>query len=224
MSGQQLISPSGDGVNPYAPPVTQEDPWTIGDPAAVAMRRENQKDEAFLKAMGILNYFYALFFGYSFAFNVSYPILYALRRMDAPWSIQPHWILPLVLNLLLTILAAVAGYGFRRLKPWAFRVEAILAICWLILWFTTSFYHHRTAPMWIAEVFVVLFLFLAFAAPMMNLLDLRHSVVVEPTYQTVIEATSHVRVRAKFPLEPKLVSGFLLVCAALAFYFSSMGS
>ena len=70
----------------------------------------------------------------------------------------------------------------------------------------------------------MLFLFLAFAAPMMNLLDLRHSYVVEPIYKTVIEATSHVRVRTKFPLEPKLVSGFLLLCAVVAYYFGSMGS
>jgi hypothetical protein len=224
MSTQPMISPVVDGANPFAPPTSKgEDPWTFGDPVAVAIRREHQKDEAYLKAMGILNYIYAFYFAQLFAGNVTYPILHALHRIDAPWSVQPPRFIGYALSLVLTVLAVVAGYGFRRLTRWAFRIEAILAICWLMFWFVTVFVQHWTTPLPLVEIFAILFFYLALASPMMNLLDFRRSPVLEPTYKTILKATSHIRVRAKTPLQVKLMSGFLLFCSAVAFYLSYKG-
>ena len=61
-------------------------------------------------------------------------------------------------------------------------------------------------------------------APMMNLLDLRHSAVVRAGIQSGHQGDTRTSgSRAKLPLEPKLVSGLLLACAVVAYYFSSTG-
>lgn len=214
-------SPGGDGGNPYTPPESQQDPWSVGDPIIVAVRRENQNDEAYVKALGIANYLYAFLFAGLFVGNASYPILHAMHRIDAPWSIQPHWILFLTLYLVQTILAILAGHGFRRLRRGALRLEAALAACWVTLWFVTSFFHQRAAPTPLGEIFAFLFLYVGLAAPMMNLPDLRHSPVLQPEYKAIVEATAHIPVRPKLPLELKLASSLLLLSAVAAFYFNS---
>jgi hypothetical protein len=220
MSTQPLTASAREDINPFEPPVSRgEDPWNFGDPVAVAIRREHQKDEAYLKAMGILNYFYAFFFGALFAADARYPIYHAMRQIDAPWSVQPRWIVANVLSFVLTIVAIFAGVGFRRLACWAFRFEAVLALCWLMLWFVASFFF-RPTPRPFSETLAFLFLYLALAAPMMNLLDFRSSPVLDPGYKAIVNATPHIRLRAKMPLEPKLMSGLMLGCALVAFYFS----
>ena len=124
-----------------------------------------------------------------------------------------------MLSLVLAIVAIFAGVGFRRLARWAFRFEAVLAVCWLMLWFVASFFF-RPTPRPFSETLAFLFFCLALAAPMMNLLDFRSSPVLDPGYEAVVSATPHIRVRSKMPLEPKLIGGLILGCAFAAFYFS----
>ena len=47
---------------------------------------------------------------------------------------------------------------------------------------------------------------------MMNLWDVNHSYVFEREYKAIIEATPHIRLRTKLPLEPKLISALLMAC------------
>ena len=76
----------------------EKTPGPLATPSAVAVRREHYVDEAYVRAMGIVNYAYALLFGAQFVADASYPILHAMRRIDSPWSVRPYWSLILGLN------------------------------------------------------------------------------------------------------------------------------
>jgi hypothetical protein len=213
-----MTSPSEDAINAFASPRSgTEVSWNVGDRAATAVRVENQKDEAYLKAMGMINYVYALWFGSSFMFCLGYTICHLQGTILAPWSVEGRWVLAVVSYPVLTVLAVLAGFGFRRRRRWALRVEAILALWWLTLGFAIIFVAARPVPL--LEMMVTTLFVLALCVPMMNLWDLGHSPVFDPQYESILAATAPIRIHARLPIELKIISGFLLACAVAGCYY-----
>ena len=174
--------------------------------------------------MGLVNYFYVIYFGgFSFYFT-SFTYLHMIGEVNAPWSVRAGW-LAFQADLWVTAaLALVAGFGFRRLKPWALWVEALVVLCCLAHLpasiFAYSIFDYST-PMGLGYVAAGVSLTAALLVPLLNLLDSIRSDVLSPEYRRVIAATPGVRVRAKLPWELKLpallfLAIYLVICTFMA--------
>jgi hypothetical protein len=159
--------------------------------------------------MGIVNYFYGLLIGASALYWLGLAILHASRRISAPWILRPGYLALIVTVGVMTVLATLAGYGFRRRRRWALGAEALFAVCWLI-WYFLWFLAPSRLPQFL-EILAGTSLQLALACPMLDLWDVRHSIVFDKEYDRVVAETPSLRVRAKLPREYTLITGLFLV-------------
>jgi hypothetical protein len=218
MADQPPTELSEDVVNPYQAPSRElGQPWGAGDPELEAIRRANLTDEAYLKVLVRANIWIAAmicaFGGYYFSF----PVRHALGQINAPWVAKPNWVALFGLLLFMPILAILGGYGLQRRKPWAIFVETLLVLSLLIFWVFPLLNRDEPTPL---LHFVEGALFgLSITTPFLNVWDLKDSAVFRRQYLQVIDATSHIQVKAKLPLSLRLMMGaFALIFVGLGAY------
>jgi hypothetical protein len=185
---------------------------------AESLRRSHLSEESYVKAMGFVNYTYGVLLGLDAVYLSRLTVLQVSGRISAPWTLEPGWLAIQVVSWIMAILAILAGHGFFRFKKWALRAEVLFSLCWLALWFLSIAVPTGSSTDPRLRTIVVFSLWMAaLATPMINLWDIRHSVIFERSYQRVFRATSSIRVRAQLPLELKMIplclflAGFLVV-------------
>ena len=170
--------------------------------------------------MGQGNYLYALLFGASGAYLIRLAFLHVSGEISAEWVVRPGWIALQAISCTMAALALAAGYGFRRLEPWALRVEACFVLCYLIYFPLYIFASSRT--MSLSELASGVLAFTALLVPLIDLFDMRKSDVFTPEYRSIVAATPGVRVKAKLPWPLKLLALALLVIAAIIYAFTTV--
>jgi hypothetical protein len=211
-----------DAANPYAAPAaTTGQPWGTGDPECEAIRRANLTDEAYLKALVRGNLVFAAFFGWCAIYHLSFPVRNAIGQISAPWATKPNWTVFYALEAAIPVLGILGAYGLARRKPWAIFVQMLLVLDLLIFWVFPCINRDEPTPV-LQFVFGAVFaLFLI--TPFLNVLDLRDSVVFGSDHLRVIDATSYIRVKPKFPLSLRLFMVALgLFLLGLGFYITSV--
>ena len=218
MSTRSIFSPSDDPLNPPESTGLHTGHCMSSDKPE-AVRRSHLAEESYVKAMGILNYLYALFFGVAASAWLCIAIMNASGKVLAPWISQIGWIIYIINLWLMALLSFVAGFGFRRLRPWAIRIEAILSLCWLLSWLLAFVISSRIGPF--SGILSAACIYLALATPMLNLWDVRRSVIFDRDYRRVIEETPSIRTRAKLPLELKLIAALFLIVSLVVAYIGA---
>lgn len=219
MASSSVPASPGDPAN--AAPQTANDHFAavFGQSDPEAIRRAYLREEAYVKAVGIMNYLYFIFFGAFSAYYVGIALLHRSGKVSAAWSVQPGWIALESNGCVMAILALAAGYGFRRLKHWALRVEAFFVLCCLFYMPLSIFAYSQ--PMGIGYLAAGISLMSALLVPLLNLWDVRKSRLFTPEYRRVVAMTTGVRVRARLPWELKipailLMVLYLIICSYMA--------
>ena len=119
----------------------------------------------------------------------------------------------------MAMLSIIAGVGMRRLKPWAVRIESLLALSWLISWFLAFVVSSEINSF--LHILSVAFTYLTLAPPLLNLPDVRRSIIFDREYTRVIDATPFIRVKPRLPLELKVASVLFLVLSSILDYLSA---
>jgi hypothetical protein len=215
MSSPPPFSPSDSPLNPPASTGQDAEHAAPSDDPEV-VRRAHLTEESYVKALGIINYIYFFLFGSSASYWLILAIQHATGRISAPWVLRPGWIAVITDLWITTILAGVAGYGLRRLRPWALVVEALFVLCWLI-WYFLGFVVPTRQSSLLAIIGGTAFL-VALAAPMLNLGEVRHSVIFDRDYRRIIKATPSIRARAKLPRELWLIAVLFLIVGLVLIY------
>ncbi len=175
-----------------------------------ALRKTHANKEAYVKAVGAVNYFYAIFFGLGAAYFVHFTVSHVSGTISASWSVRPGW-LALQADLCLTaIVALIAGVGLRHLTPWALGAESLFVLCLVAQMPLAIFAYSK--QMDIGDLTGGIALLMAFLAPLINLWDVRKSVLFSPAYRHAVESTPEVSVGAKLPWELALSAiGFFVL-------------
>jgi hypothetical protein len=218
MANHARTEPGEDLDNPYeAPTHDLGQPWGTGNLALEEIRRANLTDEAYMKMLVRANFLYAALFCAFGGYYWSFPIRHGVGQIEAPWLAKPNWIALLAMLAIMPVLAILGGIGLLRRKPWAIFVETLLVLSVLIVWVFPLI--NRDEPTPILHFVVWAFFGLALATPFLNVWDLRKSAVFGSDYVNVVDATSHIHVKAKLPLSLRLMMGaFGAVFAGLAAY------
>ena len=212
MADQARTEPYGDPGNPYsAPAVDFRDPWRNGPADALALCQAHRREESYVKGLAIINFAYAVLFGFSEFQEVSILIGYLAGRIDAPWIVLPARLASLFVSVCMPIAAFGAAYGFLRRKRRAIRWELALAALWFALWAIEPLFRSRPRP---AEEFLGLAAAnLMLAAPMLGVWSLRGSVVFDAVYSNAIAETRHIWFWPRVPAKVVLVAFVLFVTA-----------
>lgn len=190
----------------------------FGESDPKAIRRAHLRDESYLKAVGKVNYLYAVLFVAYDACFLYWTVRHLSGKSIAPWSVRPGW-LALQANFgIMAVLSLLAGYGFRRLKPWSMPVEALFVLCFLIQWPLSIIAYSKPPSLGYFAGGVLLLA--AFLVPLINLWDVRGSLVLTPGYGRVVATTPGVRVKAKLSWELKLMMLVLFVVATTILVFT----
>jgi hypothetical protein len=193
-----------------APLGEPKDPNSIsGLSDAEAVRKAHVRGEAYVKAVGRVNDFHALFFGIGAFFYIRYTVLHLMGRITAPWTVKPGWIAYQADLLLAAVLALIAGCGLRRMRSWGFSLELLFLYSFALVWPLAILASSK--PISFDEFAAGVALMSALAAPLLDLVDIRRSIVLTPVYRRVIEATPGVRVRSKLPWALRVSSAVLFV-------------
>jgi hypothetical protein len=210
MLSQPLSPPPDEFLCPPASPGGSLDhAAALRDADVAAVRRAHLAEESYIKALGIVNYVYGFLFGASALCWLGLAILHASGRISAPWILRPGWVAVGVNQWISAILALGAGYGFRRLRRWALPAEMLLALCWLISWLLVFLVPSR--PGAFLGILAIACFNIALAAPMLDLWDIRRSVVFDEDYRRIIAGTSTIRAGARLPRDHVLIAGLFLV-------------
>ena len=121
---------------------------------------------------------------------LSFPIRHALGQINAPWVSKWNIVLCCMLLVAAPVLGMLGAYALHRRKPWALRVESLLV---LILFSALALpLANRDSPA-AASDFVMTWILslIGLTAPILNLLELRGSVVFESKYSDAVAATRH---------------------------------
>lgn len=218
MASASAPAPLGDPAHPDIAPPDAGLAAVFGQADPKAIRRAHLRDESYARAVGLTNHLYAVLFVAYDAYLLAMTFLHLSGRIIAPWSVRPGWVALQVNFALMALLAAIAGRGFRRLRPWALRVEALFVLCFLIQWPLSIIAYSR--PMGVGYFAGGVALLAAFLVPLINLWDVRDSLVFSPEYRRVIAAMPGLRVRAKLPWELKLLMLVLFVTATTILVFA----
>jgi hypothetical protein len=219
MSSPSNPPPLGDRMNPDSGMSTDLNPHSVlgrSDPETI--RRTHLPEEAYSKAVGILNFFFATLCLAWATFLIAFAIRHGIGEISAPWALQPGWISIQVISSVMAVLAIFAGYGFTRLRWWALRVEAIFFVCLLIWAFLT--FTHPPHEISLLDLLSGICFLLALTTPLINLWDVRNSVIFDREYQRVIDRTRQIRTRPKLPLELKVASVFFMTIYLISSYFN----
>jgi hypothetical protein len=220
MADQARTEPSEDLGNPYLAPTRElGQPWGTGDLELEAIRRANLTDEAYLKVLVRANVVIAAMMCAFGGYYLSFPVRHALGQINAPWVTKPNWMALYSLVVIMPFVSILAGYGLHRRKPWAIFVETVLVLNLLICWVFPLVNRDEPSPF---MHFVAGAVFgLCVSTPFLNVWDLKDSAVFRSDYLQVVEATSHIRVKAKLPLSLRLMMGaFALVFVGLGAYLA----
>ncbi len=219
MSSSSVPSPIGDLTDLTSASGSEDLATLFGRPKLEEIRRTHAPEEAYLKAVGLVNYLYVILFGSSAAYLTWMTYSHLTGKVSAAWSVRSGWI-AFQANLWVTaLLALIAGFGFRRLKSWALWVEAWVVPCCLTLVPASVLAGYTVTT--VGSIAAGCSLIAAFTAPLLNLLDSMGSSVLTPEYRRVIAATPGVHVRAKLPWALKLpallfLAIYLIICTFMA--------
>jgi hypothetical protein len=218
MARPSVPAPPDDRANPGSVAADEGFAAVFGEAGPKAIRRAHLREESYLKAVGKVNYVYAVLFVAYDAFFLYWTVRHLSGKLVAPWSIRPGY-LALQANFgIMAVLSLIAGYGFRRLRPWAMRVEALFVLCFLIQW--PLFIVAYSEPPGLGYFVGGVLLLAAFLVPLINLWDVRQSPVITPEYRRVIEATPGARIRGRLPWELELIMLVLFVLATTILVFT----
>jgi hypothetical protein len=80
--------------------------------APETVRRNHLAEESYVKAVGKSNFALTVAFGTMAGYYLRTTFMHASGSINAPWMLKPAWI-ALQINLcVLTLILAIAGYGF----------------------------------------------------------------------------------------------------------------
>jgi hypothetical protein len=206
MSSAPIPAPFDDPVNPTSVPLGADSATPLDESEAKTKRRAHSRDESYVKAVGRMNYLYALLFAVQAAWSIHFAYLHLSGAISADWSVQPRWLTFHVILCLTVILALVAGYGFRRLERWALGAEALFSVCALFVWAILVFASRKPSSFaaFALEFAGGIALMVALFAPLLNLWDVRKSTVFTTEYRRMIVATPSIRIRGRLPWELKI--------------------
>jgi hypothetical protein len=201
-------------ANPYAPPTHElADPWNIGDPGTVALRRAHRRDEAHVKALSIANFVYGLLFAWGAYTEIKILIDHLTGQASAPWILLPARLAMIVFETSMPIAALAAAFGFFRRRRWALWFELTFVACWFMMQALEPLI--RSAPRPALEFIGLMAANIALAAPMLSAWKLRGSGVFDPQYSDAILATPHIRIRPKLSLRLTLTMIVLFLVGAV---------
>jgi hypothetical protein len=219
MLSQPISPPSDEFLCPPAVPGGDLDgAAAAGEPTAETVRRAHLAEESYVKALEIVNYFYGLLFALPTLALIGLAVLHATGAVSAPWISRPSWLAMIVVLSAIAILATLAGYGFHRLRRWALGTEALVGLCgliWYFLWFLIP------AQPNLYQILMGTSFLLALAAPMLDLWDLRHSVLFDGDYRRIIAATPSLRATPRLPREHTRIAGLFLAIFIILLLISS---
>jgi biotin transporter BioY len=214
MADQPTIGNVEDPGSPYIAPKTDlADPWSVGPPEALALRRAHRREESLVKGLAIANLFYTLFFGVSAVIEASSLIGHLTGRMNAPWMVRPARIVMSVLMVSMAVAALGATWGFLRRKRSALGYELALAVCWFLFVAIDPFTLSTPRPALAYLGLIAAHLMLA--APMLSVWSLQRSVLFDAEYSEVIAETRHLWFWPKVSLKVILVSFAFFVVACV---------
>ncbi len=175
-----------------------------------ALRSAHASEEAYVKAVGAVNYFYAILLGLGAAYFICITVLHVSGSIGAAWSVRPGW-LAFQADLCLTaIVALIAGVGLRHLTPWALGAESLFVLCLVALLPLGTFAYSKRLG--IADLAGGVALVMAFLAPLIKLWDVRKSILFSKAYHRAVESTPETSVRGKVPWELTLSAiGFFVL-------------
>jgi hypothetical protein len=190
-------------------------PAALDQPEPEALRRAHSRDEAYIKAVGRLNYLYAVLFILEGSYYLRFTYLYLSGAINAAWTVRPGWLAFQAACFLTAAFALFAGYGFRRLRRWALGAEVLFMYGALFVWVLSIVAARR--PTSLPEFAGGLTLMTTLFAPLLNLWDVHRSFVFTPEYLRVISATPGMRIRERIPWAfklPAIVSfvAFIMIC------------
>jgi len=208
MMSQPMSPPSDEFFDPPASPTENlEHDAASGGPDVAEVRRAHVAEESYARALEIVNYVYGLLFAVPSLVLIGLAVLHAVGRISAPWIRRPGWLAMIGVLSAIAILATLAGYGFRHLRRWALWTEALVALCGLI-WYFLLFV--IPAQPTVSQILMATSFLLALASPMLDLWDVRRSVIFDADYQRIIEATPDLHARPGLPREHTRIAGLFL--------------
>jgi hypothetical protein len=176
---------------------------------AESSRRSLSSTESYVKGVGIVNDIYAWLLSFSIGLDLMFMAAVAEGRVSAPWVTGPFHIAMMISYLIMAFLSFVAGFGPRRLRPWAQKVEAAFGLVYLAC-FGATWLRDLRKELYLDAMVLALFSIL-WAAPMIHLWSIEATEVCSPSYKSVIDETSHIRVRARLPWVSLLAIASILV-------------
>ena len=214
MSVQPPSDSGEEFADPYAPPTADlGDPWSTGNTKELSLRRDNRRDEAYVKGLAITNVLYFLFFGMGAVVEIQILILHLMGHVSAPWLLRPARFTVFFLTCCTAIAAFVASLGFLRRKIWGLWIELALAAFWFSSFALEPLI--RSASRQRLELLGLALANLALAAPILSAWNLRRSPVFSSEYSDAIAATRQIRVRPKLPLKLMLAALALFVAGGV---------
>jgi hypothetical protein len=205
MADPAISASQKDDPNPFAPPRADfSDRSGSFDREAEELRRAHVRDESYVKALTIINFIYFLLYGASAAYYEWILISHLNGRVSAPWIVRPGFVLLQSILCSMPVLALGAAVGFLRRKRWALVLELLFTVCLFLNWMLAPLVATK-APSVLEFIATGAFV-LAIAAPMLNVWDLRRSIVFAPEYDLAVAATPRVEVRPKLSGELKLIT------------------
>lgn len=188
------------------------------DPASI--RRANGRDEAYVKALSILNILDAILVFALVIPYVPYAVMHWRRQINAPWSVWPARLAYNILGVIVIVVTLTAGMGLRRFRSWALRLEILFAAGLLVMLGLAIVASSR--ELGIGEMAGMALVVASLLTPFLNVPDLRDSPVFKPEYRQVIAATRRtVRVRPRLPRALKILAVVLGSIGLLLLVYSA---
>lgn len=147
-------------------------------------------------------------------------VSHLLGRVNAAWTLNSGYVVFRLILFASTIIALAAAYGFLKRKRWALRLEFLVVLCFLLVWAIEPLI--RVKPYSILEFLAHTVFLLLIASPMLNVPELRGSVVFDPEYTHTVEMTSYIRVGPDLSLDLKLIAIAVFVVFAILLGFDAI--
>jgi hypothetical protein len=194
-----------DVPNPYAAPSADfGELWGAGDPKLETIRRAYLTEESYIKALVRWSLVPTVLSATQACYFLSYPVRFALGKINAPWVSEPIWVAVFALVIALPFLGILGAYGLHRRKRWALHIELLFVVGLLIFWVLPLFGRHST-PAPASEYILGWTYSLLMTMPFLNLIEIRNSLVLKNDYLRVMNATSYIRVKPELPRSHKLI-------------------
>jgi hypothetical protein len=216
MADRAISASRTDDANPFAPPQTDfSDRSGSFDHEAEDLRRAHFEEESYVKALAITNLVYFLLFGAMAAYLEWFFISQLKGLAGAPFVVPPGYVAKQFIVCSMPFFALGAALGFLRRKRWALALELLITVCLFLIWLLEPL--TRSKPGSVTEFIGTGALVLAIAAPMLNVWDLRRSIVFALEYDLAVAATPNIEVRPKLSdgLTPITIVLFVVACVLI---------